>query len=90
MVVMNLMNWYILTGVKNDFADKYPPRRKPQFDANPLADAMVQLNANVARVLEYIVLNVCVVNGLVLEVTPADRKRYYGLRKYLEKNLTLR
>lgn len=87
---MNLVNEQILTGVKNDFADKYPPRRKPQFDANPLADAMVQLDANVARVLEYVVLHVCVVNRLILEVTPADRERYYSLRKHLKANCTLR
>lgn len=78
----------VLTRVKDDLADKYPPGREAQLDAHPLADAVVQLNADVARVLEYVVLHVRVVYRLVLEVPPADRERYYCLRKDLpEQNL---
>lgn len=64
-----------LTRVEGDLADHDPARGEGELELDELADSVVQLDRDVARVLEDPVLHVGVDDRLAQEVLAADAER---------------
>jgi len=75
---------YELTRVEGDFADHNPLGRKAELQFDEAADAVVQLDGNVARSFKDSILDVRVGDGLARKVLAADAEEHLGLGKDLQ------
>lgn len=73
-----------LTGVEGDFADHNPSRGEAESQFDELADSMVQLDCDISRLLEDLILHVRIYDGIARVVFAADAEHDADLGEYLE------